>query len=349
MQKSIIDASKPQTFTQAMLEAPAVKDWMEFHRKHGKLSPGMAASVDITGPAALDLLTRKTATASGLGTATPGVMQFEMEAGIVGVARPSLRMRDVIPSRPTNLMRIAWLKESVRPTQASPVAEAGQKLLVDISVTSDYEDVKKIAIASKASDEVLADSLELEAFIKDSLIFNVQEEEDAQILSGAGTGNNLNGLTTQAQAWDLTILTASDGYEYGDMIAGAFAQIAGDNEVVSNPFVVLHPLDYWKIKRTKDSTGRYIYGDPTAAFDIRLWGALVVPTTKITQGYFLVGSGDPRVAQLRTRLGVTIDMATQHDTDFLYNLVTFRVELREALIVRRPNALVYGALTQSPA
>lgn len=349
MQKAVIDSKGPQTFTEAFLAADPVKDWMAYRKKHDRISAGMQASFEITGKAVEDLLSRKTATASGLGAGTPGVMQFEMEPGIVGMPRPSLRMRDVIPSRPTNLMRIAWIKETVRPTKASPVAEAGQKLAVDITVTTDYEDVKKIAIISKASDEVLADNLEIEAFIRDSLMYNVQEEEDLQILSGAGSGQNLNGLTTQAQAWDLTLLTASDGYEYHDMIAGALQQIAEDDEMSSNPFFVLHPGDYWKIRRAKDSTGRYLFGDPTSMFSPSLWGATAVPTTKITKGYFLVGSSDARAAVLRTRLGLTIEMATQHDTDFIYNLVTFRCELREALVVKRPNAFVYGAFTQSPA
>lgn len=349
MQKAIVESKGPETFEQAFLQADAVKDWMAYRQKHGGMPEGMRASFSIEGKAVADLLSRKSATVSGIGTATPGVFQYDLEPGIVTIPRPSLRMRDVVPSRPTSLDRIAWVKESVRPTKASPVAEAGEKLEVDITVTTDYEDVKKIAIVSKASDEVLSNGLEIEAFIRDSLIARVAEEEDLQILSGAGTGNNLNGLTNQAQSWDLTLLTASDGYEYHDMVAGALQQIAEDNEMSSNPFVVLHPGDYWKIRRAKDSTGRYIFGDPTAMFSPSLWGCTVVPTTQMTKGYFLVGSGDARAAVLRTKLGMTIEMATQHSTDFIYNLVTFRCELREALVVRRPDAFVYGALTQSPA
>lgn len=349
MQKAVIESKGPETFEQAVLHADAVKDWIDYRKKHDRLDAGMRASFEISGKALMNLLDRKDAVMSSIGTATPGVFQYELEPGIVTIARPSLRMRDVIPSRPTTLSRIAWIKESVRPTKASPVAEAGEKLEVDITVTTDYEDVKKIAIISKASDEVMSDPLELGAFIQDSMIARVAEEEDLQILSGAGTGNNLNGLTTQAQSWDLTLLTASDGYEYHDMVAGALQQIAEDNEMTSNPFVVLHPGDYWKIRRAKDSTGRYIFGDPTAMFNPSLWGCTVVPTTQMTKGYFLVGSSDARAAVLRTKLGMTIEMATQHNTDFIYNLVTFRCELREALVVRRPDAFVYGALTQSPA
>jgi len=352
MQKAVVEQKKVG-LVQSFTESPELKDMFAYCKSHDSVPKGFKARIELGAHAVDEMLNRKTvvtAAASTLGAATPGVMQYEMMPGMVIIPRPQLRMRSVIPSSPTNLMRIGWMKETVRPTQASPVAEAGQKLQVAITVGTDYEDVKKIAIILKATDEVLSDAPELDAFIRDSLIARVQEEEDAQILDGAGTGQNLNGLTTQAQDWSLTsYTTALDGYEYGDIIRGAFTQIAADNEMISNPFVVLHPTDYWKIKGTKDSTGRYIYGDPTAAFDIRLWGATVVPTTQMTEGYFLVGSGDARAAVLRTRMGVTVDISTEDDTNFQYNLVTFRVELREALVVRRPNAFCHGALTQSPA
>jgi HK97 family phage major capsid protein len=296
-----------------------------------------------------DFLSRKTVTASTLGGSTPGVVQYEMSPGIVEAARLTPRMRDVIPSRPTSLPRIAWLKETVRPTKASPVAEAGHKLEVGITVAADYEDVKKIAIIMKASDEILTDASELAGFMRAELANRVREEEDYQILFGDNSGQNLNGLTTQAQAWDLTKLTASDGYEYIDIVAGALQQIAEDNEISVNPFVVLHYGDWWKIKRTKDSTGRYILGDPSSPYNGSLWGATPVPTNAMTSGYFCVGSSSPLCAEIRDRLSLAIDISNEDDTNFQYNLVTIRAELRLALVVKRPDAFVYGAFTQSPA
>jgi HK97 family phage major capsid protein len=292
---------------------------------------------------------RKTVTASTLGTASPSVVQFEMDRGVTGMARLTPRMRDVIPSRPTSLPRIAWLKETVRPTKASPVAEAGQKLEVGITVASDYEDVKKIAIIMKASDEILSDSAELAGFMRAELANRVREEEDWQILFGDNSGQNLNGLTTQAQAWDLTKLTASDGYEYIDIVSGALAQIESDDELVINPFCALNPSDLRKIQRTKDSTGRYIFGNPNSGSPRQLWDTRLVATSQMPLGYFLVGSSSPGCAEIRDRLSLAIDISNEDDTNFQYNLVTIRAELRLALVVKRPNAYVYGAFTQSPA
>ena len=296
-----------------------------------------------------NFLERKTVTESGVGFATAGVLPQEREAGVVWAARPTMRMRSVIPVVPTTAAQIMWVEESVRPTKASPVAEAGLKPLSDVTFTTHYEAVKTIALLVKTSTQILSDWTELEAFLRDEFSSRVREEEDRQILFGDGTGQNLNGLTTQAQAWDLTLLTASDGYEYIDQLNGAQQQIAEDNEFSDRQFFVVHPGDWMKMRRTKDSTGRYILGDPQSLAPKNLWGAPVVDTTIMTKGYFLAGSGDPRAAVIRERTGVAIDLSTEDGDNFQYNLVTVRFEERVVLIVKRPNSFVYGAFSQSPA
>lgn len=306
---------------------------------------------DLSGKAASDLMERKTISSAGIGFPTYGVMPAEREAGIVWQPRPKLRMLDVLPSRPTSLGEIYWVTESVRPTKASPVTEySGLKPLVEPTFSTDKEPVQTIAVLMLASKQVLEDFTELEGFLRNEGAARVNEELDLQILSGSGTPPNLNGLTTQAQAWDLSLLTASDGYEYHDILAGAQQQVAEDDEEQGSPFYVLHPGDAWKIRRSKDTTGRYIFDGPqSAAGPLTLWGAPCVETTQITKGTFLYGSGSPRAAEYRSRMGLTVELSTEDSTNFRYNLVTIRFELRGALVVKRPNAFVTGSLTQSPA
>ena len=209
--------------------------------------------------------------------------------------------------------------------------------------------VKTIATLMKASRQSMEDYSELRGILEDLLAYKVAAEEDRQILFGDNTGENLNGVTTQAQAWALTTYTtASDGYEYVDIVGGAAAQIAASNET-DPTFVVLHPRDYWKIRLQKDGQGRYIFGDPASPFPPSLFGMTPVPTTQMTAGSFLVGSGAPAASQIRERMGVEVMISTEDDTNFQYNLVTIRAESRLAYCCYRPNAFVYGSLTQSPA
>lgn len=354
LQTQIADLDKrvTETNTKKATEGPSFSEELKGNKELESLiqRKGGRARFDLTPKASSELM-RKNISSAGLGFPTYGVMPAERDPGMTWLTRPQLVMRDVLPSRPTSMGEIYWVTETVRPTKASPVTEySGLKPLVEPTFSTDKEPVQTIAVLMLASKQVLEDYSELEGFLRNEGMARVNEEVDLQLLSGSGVAPNLNGLITQAQAWDLTLLTASDGYEYADMLAGARQQVAEDNELQSNPFYVLHPGDAWKIRRTKDSTGRYIFGGPDAApGPLNLWGAPAVETTQITKGTFLYGSGDPRAAEIRDRMGMTVELSTEDSTNFRYNLVTIRFELRLALVVKRPNAFVTGSLTQSPA
>jgi hypothetical protein len=111
---------------------------------------------------------------------------------------------------------------------------------------------------------------------------------------------------------------------------------------------VLNPTDWWRILRTKDSQGRYLFGDPASVAAARLWNLDVVPTNNMTSGEFLVGSGNPEATVIRDRMEVQIEVATQHSDYFTKNLVAIRCEKRLALVTRRPASFVHGTFTMSP-
>ena len=289
----------------------------------------------------------KTLSSSSLGFPTAGVMPVDRITDIVAAPRPQLHMLDVLPVQPTSQGEVHWVRETARPTKASPVTEyTGLKPLVEPSFNADSEPVQTIACLMLASRQILEDYPDLERFLRSEGAARVNEELDLQILSGSGSAPNLNGLITQGTAWDLSLLSASDGYEYPDIISGAFQQLAEADEVYSNQFTVLHPGDACAIRRLKDTTGRYLF-DNTAP--LVLFGGPVVETTQITKGTFLVGYGDSRVVEFRQRQAVTVEISTEDSTNFRYNLCTLRFECRGALIVKRPTAFIQGSLTRSPA
>lgn len=295
-----------------------------------------------------NLMERKTTiTESAVGFPTSGVMPEERGQMVIE-ARRAFRMRDVIPVRPTTFGKVYWPKVNLPMTKASPIAETVAKPENRETFTTVAEDIKTIATWIPASRQVLDDWSELLGILRSALGYQVDKEEDLQILSGDNTGENLNGLTTQATAWDLALMTASDGYEYVDIIAGAAQQIAEADEI-GPTFVVLHPRDWWKIKRGKDTQGRYILGDPASPFDGTIWGLRPVVTTAMSTGHFLVGAGYAQGAEIRERMGLEIEISTEHSDYFTTNMVAIRAEKRSALCVYRPAAYIYGSLTQSPA
>ncbi len=344
-----VKAAKPATpdGPPSLVEELKSNPEVEFLMKKGRGS----VKFDLSAKSAAAILERKNISSAGIGFPTYGVMPAERDAGIVWQPRPRLRMLDVLPSRPTILGEIYWVTESKRPTKASPVVEyTGLKPLVEPTFSTDKEPVQTIAVLMKASKQVLADWTELEGFLRSEGSARVNQELDLQILSGSGVAPNLNGLVTQGTAWDLTLLSASDGYKYPDILAGARQQVAEADEMEDSPFFVLHPGDAWTIRRLKDTTGRYIYGDPASSpGPLTLWGAPVVETTQKTKGTFLAGSGSPLAAEYRSREGLTVELSTEDGDNFKYNLITIRFELRGALVVKHPGAFIQGSLTKSPA
>jgi len=195
-------------------------------------------------------------------------------------------------------------------------------------------------------------------FLRTMMPYYVNLEEELQLLSGDNVGEDLHGLIPQASAFTTGLLIPIKGWNKIDLVGRAIQQITAAKELPPT-FVVMHPTDWWDIRLTKDGFGRYILGDPQqgslagVGFGIanptqNIFGLTVVPTTNITQGTFLVGSGSPIAAEIRDRMEMQIDISTEHSTFFTQNLVAVRAEKRLALITRRPGSFVTGTFTTSP-
>lgn len=295
-------------------------------------------------------LERKTAiTSTAVGSATSGILGIERIPGIVEEAREAHTIRNVLTARPTSLPQIDFVKVNAAMAKASPQTEASDKLENAVTFTTSTANVRTIATWIPATRQILDDFTELMGFLQSTMPYYVNQEEELQLLSGDNTGQNLNGLITQSQDFDTTLLIASLGYNRLDCIGRAVQQIRADKEL--NPsFVVMHPNDWWSIRLTKDSYGRYILGDPQQPVAVpNLFGLSVIVTTNITDGTFLVGSGSPIAAEIRDRMGMTIEIATQHSDYFVKNMLAIRAEKRLALVVRRPDSFVNGSFAISPA
>lgn len=97
-----------------------------------------------------------------------------------------------------------------------------------------------------------------------------------------------------------------------------------------------------KILLEKDSTGQYIGAGPFTANANTIWSLPVVPTNAMTAGTFLVGAFGIAV-QIFDRTEANVQISTEDDQNFRKNLATMLCEERLALVVRRPQALIYGS------
>jgi HK97 family phage major capsid protein len=300
---------------------------------------------------ASELMSQKTTLVmggTGLGLATGGVIGNERMPSIVEEARRRLRIRDVLTSRPTNAPLIYYVKVSTPMAIASPQTEGGLKAENAVQFSTVTTNVQTIATFIPASKQILDDFDELLGFLRTSLPYYVSKAEEQQLLSGDGTGANLNGLITQASAFNTGLLTAGAGWTRIDQIGAAAEQIDLIDEIPAT-FVALNPRDWWNMRRTKDTQGRYLLGDPQLRGDPTLWGLTPVSTNAMTSGTFLVGNGDPAAAEIRDRSEMQFDISTEDSDNFRRNLVTLRCERRLALVVQRPQSFISGTFTTSPA
>jgi HK97 family phage major capsid protein len=181
----------------------------------------------------------------------------------------------------------------------------------------------------------------LQSYIDGRLRYGLAFKEEQQLLNGAGTGTDLNGVYTQATAFAagtsiVTTPTKLDALLYA-MLQGVLAELPATGHV-------LNPIDWTNIRSTKDTQGRYIVGDPNSTMDGSLWGLPVVATQAMTNGTFLTGAFQLG-AQIFDRMDARVEISTEDSDNFRKNLVTILAEERLALAVYRPEAFIKGTFS----
>jgi HK97 family phage major capsid protein len=267
--------------------------------------------------------------------------------GIVLEARRKLTVRNVLTARPTTQPLVYWVKVNSPLSLASPQVEGSGKYQNAVTFTTANSPIKTIATFIRASRQVLDDFNELGGFLRTGLSYYTDREEELQLLAGDNNGENLNGLTTQATAFDSSLLSATSGWTRIDQIGAAINQIGIADEVDAS-FVILNKRDWWNIRRTKDNFGRYILGDPQSVGNPNIWDLTPVATNSMPSGHFLVGSGDPAAAEIRDRMTMEVALSTEDADNFTQNLITVRAEKRMTLAVLRPASYITGTFSTSP-
>lgn len=255
------------------------------------------------------------------------------------VAQRRMTIRDLLASGSTSSNSIEYDKETGFTNSAAPVAEGASKPQSELQFEEATASVRTIAHWMRASVQVLADAPALQSIIDQRLRYGLAYVEEAQLLNGDGTGQNLSGLVTEATAYSAAFTPASATAIDTLRLAALQVTLA---EYGSTGFV-LNPIDWARIELTKDAEGRYIVGNPQGMLSPSLWGLPVVATQAMTVDKFLTGAFNMG-AQIFDRQNATVEVSTEDGDNFTKNKVTIRAEERLALAIYRPEAFVYGDL-----
>ncbi len=244
---------------------------------------------------------------------------------------------------------ISYLKEKSFTNSAAEVAAGALKPESTISFEEATAPVRTIAHFIRITKQLAADAPALAAYIDARMQYGLERRIERQLISGDGTGTNLQGLMTADNfvAHGFTADNMPADSTVLDLIRRCGAVISKLGYTATKLF--LNPMDADMLRGMKDKNGNYLMGSPLqAAGEIRPWGLSMVISPEVPEGKFLVGD-TTMGATIYDRQKPVIEMFEQDGDNVQRNLYTVRCECRMAFVVETPACFVGGDLAIGPA
>lgn len=287
-------------------------------------------------------------------TTGDGILRPELDTNIVHTYKERPTIADWLGSGTLSSTAIQYFVENdFDPSTGGNFGIVGENEKKPGITFPDYEAVtetlKKIAGWIKVSDEMSEDLSFLQSEINNRLLYQLLMFEEDQLLNGDGTGVNIRGLLNRT---GVQTETAANDADLADAVFRARTKVALATGLQADG-LVMHPLDYQKLRLAKDGNGQYFaggpftgqYGNGGVTQDPALWGlGNTIVTTAVPQGTAVVGAGKTAATVYR-KGGIRVEASNVDGEDFTYNRFTILAEERLTLAVRRPSAFVKITVT----
>lgn len=317
------DGDEAKSFGERFVDDERVKAFLANEPTSGRVDARFKATIS-------------SATTAAAGSAGAGVQTTRLP-GILELPQRRMTVRDLLSQGRMDGSTLEYVRETGFTNSAAPVAELAAKPESDLRFDLVSTSAKVIAHWMKASRQILSDFAQLRSVIDQRLMYGLAFAEENQLLNGDGTGQNLNGIIPQATAFTAPI-TITTPTEIDNL---RLAMLQAELALFPSTGVVLNPKDWARIELEKDTTGRYIIGNPQGTISPTIWGLPVVTTQAIAEDKFLAGAFKLG-AQVFDRWDARVEVGYVND-DFTKNLVTILAEERLALAVYRPESFVFGS------
>lgn len=272
--------------------------------------------------------------------------------GMEAHQRP-LTLRDVVTPGSTTSDAIEYVRITGTTNQAAPVPEAtgtdngsGRKPESGFATTTISTHVRTIAHWIPITRRALSDAAQVRTLIDGFLSYGLEEELEDQMVTGDGTGENLEGLAHVSGVQHQPFTTDADdnsGDHAEDLnllrtLRRAKTLVRRVGRALPNAYV-LNPIDRERVDLAVDDRHQFYFGGPQAAGVAQpLWGLPVVECEAVPPGTGYVG--DWRRAILWDREQATITTTDSHADFFVRNLIAILAEMRAAFGILQPNAFV---------
>jgi HK97 family phage major capsid protein len=345
-------AMETRSIGEAFLQSPEFKSL-----QNGRAGANMAAPFQYNGSIEVKdvFTTLPTGTLGNNANAVFGTVQRDP---MIVPPKRTKRVRDLFPARSTTSTVIEFFRMTGFTNNAAMVAERvgnqfGIKPQSSMSFEGAQTSVKTMAHWEAAHRNVLADEPQLRGIIDNELMYGLRLQEDAQILLGDGTGENLLGVLKtpgiQTYNWSSGATDAANGKADSRADALRRALTLSALAYYEPSGIVIHPNDWEQIELTKDANGQYLIATSVAlGGEPRVWRVPLVESVAMPEGTALVGSFG-QGAQLYDREQANIRISEQHADFFIRNAIVILAEQRLALAVKRPESFVRVSFDSAPA
>lgn len=248
------------------------------------------------------------------------------------------RARDLFTVTRISGNAVTYFRQGAYEGKPAVTAENAKKPQNSTSFDSITLPLSKVAAYIKETDEIVTDAPFLTDEVENSLIFEVMNVEDSEIISTvAGTTGILAG--TYGAGSGSVAATLEDGVLYAIKQIKTVGHLNADS-------VIINPLDMFALQTAKDANKQYIgggffygaYGNGEYKAPVFLWGVPVFESAEVAQGSVLVTA--KQAVKVWTKGNeVDVKLYEQNEDDAINNRVTLVGEERLAVAVKNLNGV----------
>lgn len=243
---------------------------------------------------------------------------------------------------------IRYWQEASQTSNAAPVAESEAIPESEITWEEILLPLRKIGDSMRVTREALEDVSFISAEIRNFSLKNIELELDSQSLLGDGTGQNFSGVDLVAPNYAAGAFTGLFGTAATiyDVLSTGIVQIAnaGQNSVFVPNAIAMNPTDAELMRLSKDADNNYIMPSWLSTDGMSVKGVRIIESQLVPQNQAYIG--DFTFGTMWGAGTTTLDVATQHGTDWIEDVQRLKVTVRKQLVIRTAHA---GAFLHIPS